>query len=114
MLNAGNSAYAACGAETGSHGVGQRPGPHSFAGAIFVDNEMWTGPRAHFDIGMAVGTRAWWGQLVDFGTGVVFRNTFSSGNVAWVNSGISVSAMQNATVEGTNVLFAPMQLNSSR
>jgi hypothetical protein len=99
ILSAGNSAYGAM-AVDGLLDAGGTPG---FVGASVSGNAFWTGPRTHFDIGLAVGTRPWFGTRSDAGTGVTVNNNTTNGLTAVVGTGIAVSGMFNATVQGNGL-----------
>jgi len=96
ILSAGNSAYGAIAVD----GLFDAGVTHGFAGASVSGNAFWTGPRTHFDIGLAVGTRPWFGARSDAGSGVTVNDNTTNGLTAVVGTGIAVSGMFNATVQG--------------
>ena len=98
-LNAGNSAYGGFVAD-GLTGVGA---VQSFAGAVFDGNLVWASPSQHIDIVLSVGTRPWFGGASSLGSGAAFVNNTTGGQVVRTNTGIAVSGMLNAHVQG-NVL----------
>ncbi len=112
VLSAGNPGYGAYVAETGSHAAGEGIATHGFLGTSFHDNTYWTSPNTHVDFGLAVGTRAWWGDLVDLGTGAEFRRNGMAGNTAVVSTGIVVMGMQNATVQENGTSFVVVPANA--
>jgi hypothetical protein len=99
VLNAGNSAYAALGVD-GLHSQGIRP---DFTGAELSGNSFWTAPDTHVDFGITVGTRPWFGNLSDPGTGVTIAGNHTGGLQAVVGTGIAVSGMYRATVRGNDL-----------
>lgn len=113
VLNAGNSAYAAYAADPvyNQGGVGNfaNQASKSFVGASIQDNILWTSSRVHFDIGLAVGTRAWFGNQSYNSTGGSFINNSTGTQQARVGSGIVVSGALNVTVSGNSFsLFSPL------
>jgi uncharacterized protein DUF4214 len=103
ILSAGNSAYGAIGTDTGFDS-GARPG---FIGTAFLRNTMWTSPDTHFDIGLIVGARMWWGNRGDTGSGAAFNDNTTGGQTANVVTGIAVSGMLHATVQRNDMRFVP-------
>jgi hypothetical protein len=101
VLSAGNSAYGAMGLD----GLYDQSTTHPFNGASMSDNTFWTGPNTHFDIGISVGTRPWFGNRLDPGTGAAVNNNTTAGIRAIVGTGIAVSGMYNATVQGNDLLL---------
>jgi hypothetical protein len=99
VLSAGNPAYAALAIESGTD-TGTNP---NFTGARVSDNALWTSADTHFDIGLAVGTRPWSGSRSEAGTGVAFTNNTTNGLTAVVGTGIAVSGMYRATVQGNDL-----------
>jgi hypothetical protein len=100
VIAAGRSAFAALATDPLFDAGGQT---FSFAGARFSDNVLWTGIRTHFDIGLAAGTREWFGGRSDKGTGAAFTgNTTGS---LFIRSGnpIAVQGMLDATVQGNDL-----------
>jgi hypothetical protein len=99
VLSAGNSGYGAY-AVDGTTGKSQPP---DFTGSSVHDNVFWSGGRTHVDIGLAVGTRAWFGSLSSTGIGASFTNNSTGGLVTRVGAGVAVAGMLGVTVTG-NVL----------
>lgn len=109
ILSAGNPAYGGLGMDGGlDRGV-----TNDFSRASFTGNTLWTGPYTHFDIGIAVGTREWFGTREDNSTGVVVRDNTTGGLGAIVNTGIAVTGMYNATVTGNDLEHMSVQPISS-
>lgn len=108
VLSAGNSAYGAIGLD----GLYDQHTTHQFNGASMSDNVFWTGPDTHFDIGIAVGTRPWFGNRLDPGTGATVNNNTTAGLRAIVGTGIAVSGMLNATVQGNNLLLTVQAISN--
>jgi len=94
VLSAGNSAYGAITVD-GLQGRGTTP---DFRGAMIEGNTFWTSPATHFDLGIAVGTRAWFGRHTDLASGITVTNNSTAGIPARVDTGIAVSGMLNAFV----------------
>jgi hypothetical protein len=99
VVSAGNSGYGAYAADAT---LGHLDAP-DFTGSSVHDNAFWTGGRTHFDIGLAVGTRAWFGSLSSTGIGASFTGNGTGGVGARVAAGVAVSGMSGVTVTG-NVL----------
>jgi hypothetical protein len=99
ILNAGNSAYGALVADP----LNETPGvSKDFTGTVFANNTFWTG-RAHYDVGLGVGTRAWFGNNSALGTGAHFTDNTTGTQSVNVNSGIVVGGMLNTFVQGNNL-----------
>jgi hypothetical protein len=99
ILSAGNAAYGAIGMDSGlDRGV-----TNDFRQASVIGNTFWTGPYTHFDIGIAVGTREWFGNRADNSTGVLVQDNTTGGLTAIVGTGIAVTGMYNATVTGNDL-----------
>lgn len=134
VLSAGQDAHVALGADaiglcqsisvTTTAGA-VRPGPivpcldlvapRDFTGARIHDNEFFTGSRTSFDVGLAVGGGALWGdhrivnQAPDgshpAATGVSVTDNTTGGVTTRVNIGIDVHDMTQATVRGNAATF---------
>jgi len=94
LLSAGNPAYG---------GITLDPlqvaGTPDYTGSSVDHNTLWTSSRTHFDVGLSVGTRPWFGANAAIGTGasVTFNTT---GNLSMIaDTAIAVSGMKNATVQ---------------
>lgn len=105
VLNAGNSAYGAFSVD-GLYGQGTTP---DFTGAQLVGNTFWTSPDTHVDFGLAIGTRPWFGGRSDTGTGIQVRDNSTDGLLAVVGTGIAISGMYRATVQGNDVRSVSVQ-----
>lgn len=106
MLNAGNSAYGGLVVDPLTGG-----GQYDFTGSAVHDNTMWTGRSVHWDIGISVGTRAWFGTTASCGTGTSVTNNTTGSIRSRVDLGIGVSCMLNTTVQGNNLTVT--HVNSS-
>lgn len=95
ILNAGNSAYGAMGFDPLMDPEDLR----DFTGASITGNTLWTG-RAHYDIALYVGTRAWFGTQSAAGLGASATNNSTGTQSIWANTGIGVSGMYETTVQG--------------
>jgi hypothetical protein len=105
IIAAGRSAFAALAADPLMDGDGT---PLSFRGASVRDNELWTGERTHIDIGLAVGTHAWFGDRSNKGAGASFTdNTTGSLSIRTQNP-FAVDGMLDATVRGNTLRALPM------
>jgi hypothetical protein len=104
VIAAGRSAFAALAVDPIFGGGGQT---FSFDGATITDNTLWTGDRAHFDIGLAVGTRAWFGDGADKGTGASFTDNTTGSLAIHTTSPFAVSGMLDATVQGNTLRSLP-------
>jgi hypothetical protein len=108
VFSAGNSAYAAYAADPLTVASNSATQP-DFTGSIVQNNTLWTGPNSHFDIALAVGTRAFFGDASinpdpsAIGIGANFSGNITGTLSAQVGSGIGVCGMKNATVQ-SNVL----------
>lgn len=102
VLSAGNSAFSAL-AANGEF----KPVPtttHTFYGAQVSNNLLWTSPNTHFQIGLEIGTRPHFGNLSEPGIGATFNgNATPPGTYAIVSTGIAVSGMYSATVQGNGL-----------
>jgi hypothetical protein len=106
IVAAGRSAWAALAADPLKDG-GRRT--YSFAGAVLRDNELWTGSRTHFDIGLAVGTRPWFGTASDRGAGAAFLANTTGALAIRTRAPFAVDGMLHATVRGNALRARPME-----
>jgi hypothetical protein len=104
VVAAGRSAFAAFAADPLFGGGGRLS---SFNGAAVRDNVLWTGDRTHFDIGLALGTRAWFGDSADKGTGASFTGNTTGELAIRATHPIAVSGMLDATVEDNKLRARP-------
>lgn len=74
-----------------------------FTGAKIRNNTFWSGPSVHYDIGLGVGTRPWFGNNSDIGTGAQMTNNTSGISKVNLDTAIAVSGMLNATVTGNSL-----------
>ena len=102
ILQAGHSAYGGIVADPLTTEVAPE---HSFAGAVFDNNLMWSG-SGHFDIAVSAGTRAWFPNFA-VGRGVAFTNNTSGSESVIARIGIAVTGMFDAYVQ-SNVLSRPL------
>lgn len=98
ILSAGNSMYGGIGADPLYVSSGQHIQTHDFTGSDISGNTIWTSPNTHFDIGLAAGTRPWFGRNTNTGVGASFTGNTTGRAGARVETGIAVSAMDKATV----------------
>jgi hypothetical protein len=105
VIAAGRSAFSALAVDPLFGAGGQM---FSFEGATFTENTLWTGERVHFDIGLAVGTRAWFGNDADKGKGAAFTDNTSGELAIRASSPFGVSGMLDATVEDNSLRSLPV------
>lgn len=103
VLSAGNAAFGGLVAD-GLTGVNPHP---DFTGSSIDHNTLWTGPNTWFQIGLSVGSRAWFGTSSNTGTGASFTFNTTGILTAQVNTGIAVSGMLNATVQNNTLQAIP-------
>jgi hypothetical protein len=108
ILSAGNSAYGALVVD----GLLDQGVTHDFTGTTLTGNAFWTGPNTHFDLGMSIGTRPWFGNRSDAGTGATVTNNTTNGLTAIVGTGIALSGMYNATVQGNSLTLSVRAVSS--
>jgi hypothetical protein len=106
IVAAGRSAFAALAADPLMHGGGAE---FSFRGASIRDNELWTGSRTHFDIGLAVGTHAWFGDASDKGVGASFTGNTTGSLAIRTTNAFAVDGMLDATVRDNTLRALPME-----
>ncbi len=99
ILNVGNSAYGGLVFDAWK----DRGIQVNFTGATIQNNTIWSGPSVHYDIALSVGTRPWFGNASDKGTGAKMINNTSGISKINVDEGIAVSGMLNATVTGNTL-----------
>ena len=96
VVNAGNSAFAALSFDSLQDRSAADP---DFSGSSISYNTLWSGPYAHFIIGIAVGTRPWYPHgAIGIGARAVGNTT--AGVPTHFGAEIVVSGMLNATVWG--------------
>lgn len=66
ILNAGNSAFGALTVDPLVKGLGLN---EEYFQVHIEHNVLWTGPTAHVDVAISLGTRAWYGLLANVGRG---------------------------------------------
>jgi len=108
VLSAGNSMYGGLGFDPLYNPDGATGVTLSFAGAAIRDNELWTGPDTHFDIGITDGSRAWYARAgaahpADTGTGASVTGNTTGSESARVQTGIAVNGMVSTTVTGNTL-----------
>lgn len=96
VVNAGNSAFAAFAFDPLQDRSVDDP---NFTGSSISNNTLWSGPYAHFIIGIAVGTRPWYPRGA-IGTGAKAVGNTTAGVPTHFGAQIVVSGMLNATVQG--------------
>jgi len=114
ILAAGNSAEAAIGTDplgTTSGDVCANGNPMvDFTGSAVEYNYIWTGPTAHFVVGLAVGSRGWFPNG-NSGTGANYQynDTYSQyGLSANEMTGILASGMVNITIQNNTGIRNPV------
>jgi hypothetical protein len=104
VIAAGRSGFSALAVDPLFGGGGQT---FSFEGATITDNTLWTGDRVHFDIALAAGTRAWFGEGADKGKGAAFTHNTTGELAIRATSPFAVSGMLDATVEDNTLRSLP-------
>jgi hypothetical protein len=105
VLSAGNSAFGALAFDplySPSY-----PANPNFTGSSITGNSVWSGPNTHFIIGLAVGSRPWFGSYAilngvrttgNIGYGASATNNTTAGVQTRFGEAITVSGMDAATV----------------
>jgi hypothetical protein len=115
VVSAGNSAFGALGFDP-LYGP-QYPDYPNFSGASISGNSLWSSPDTHFVIGLAVGSRAWYGtdSAIDgirstgnIGFGASATDNTTAGVRSNFAEGITVSGMDLAIVQGNVFSGAPI------
>jgi hypothetical protein len=112
VLNAGNSAYGAYGVDPITDSVASFD--FGFSGTAIISNVLWTGPHAHIDIPLVVGTRAWFGGVANWYSNQALRpalrfNTTNDGSnptqpqAVRCTSPILVSGAEDVILEGNDL-----------
>jgi hypothetical protein len=104
VISAGNSAFGALGFDPLQN---RSAGVPDFTGSAISDNTLWSGPNTHFIIGLAVGTRPWYGNG-SIGSGAAAIANTTAGIPTRFGAGIVVSGMDNATVQENDFLAQPI------
>jgi hypothetical protein len=107
VINAGESAHAAIALDPGRNvgGAGDAAGSssRSFTGALVRGNTLFNSARAPLSIGIAAGTRAWYGTRALNGSGATVDANSSGAAGLWAQNGIVVSGMLSATVSANTL-----------
>lgn len=111
VVNLGNSAFGGLAADPLR--TSEAPSVIDFTGSSITENLVWTGPRSHIDIVLAVGTKAWFGGAANTGTGASFTNNTVGAPKARAHNAVVVSGMLNATVTGNAIDIAGNQITAS-
>jgi hypothetical protein len=98
VLSAGNAAYGAIVLDPLT-----TRGTNDFTGTRVSRNTFWTASNTHFDIGISVGTRPWFGKRADPGIGAVVTANTTGTLTAVVDTGIAISGMYNVVVQHNNL-----------
>jgi hypothetical protein len=96
VVSAGNSAFGALGFDPLQN---RSAGTPNFTGSTISNNTIWSGPNTHFIIGLAVGTRPWYGSG-SIGYGATANANTTAGIKTSFGAGIVVSGISGATVQG--------------
>lgn len=108
VLNAGNSSYAAYGMDP--YFSEDPSAERSCEGMAFTDNVLWTGPRSHVDLGLTVGTRAWFGEQTHPARGGSWTGNTTGVLTVRAHYGIGVSGVDDLVVTGNTVAVEPLPL----
>ena len=118
VLSAGNSAFGALAFDPLYSPA--YPAYPNFTGSSITDNSVWSSPNTHFIIGLAVGSRAWFGtsSLINgtrsagnIGHGASATNNTTAGVPTHFGEAIAISGMESATVRGNT--FSAMLIPQS-
>jgi hypothetical protein len=115
IINTGNNAFAALAVDpfftyarvNNSPAVGDAIGvsSRSFVGTRIENNLFWTGGSGTYEIGMAIGTRPWFGINSYTGRGGVYNGNTTGVLSANVDFGIVVSGMIDVEVQNNRLLL---------
>jgi hypothetical protein len=115
IVSAGNSAFGALAFDP-LYSPAYPVNPN-FTGASLNGNSMWSSPNTHFVIGLAVGSRPWFGtqsringvlSTGNIGYGASATNNTTAGVRSFFGEGITVSGMDSATVQGNAFSAMPI------
>jgi Domain of unknown function (DUF4214) len=107
VVSAGNSAFGALVFDPLQNRSAEPP---DFTGSAISNNTLWSGPNTHFIIGVAVGTRPWYGDgSIGYGASAIGNTT--AGIQTRFGAGIVVSGMNGATVREN--VFAAQTISPS-
>lgn len=95
IVSAGLSAYAAISADP----LNNDTNIWSFSNMQITSNQFWTSPTTHYDIGLAVGTLAWFDNSGSIGSGGTFTNNTNGNIVTNMDSAITVDGLINSVVQ---------------
>jgi hypothetical protein len=118
IVSAGNSAFGALAFDP-LYGPAYPVDPN-FTGASLNGNSVWSSPNTHFVIGLAVGSRPWFGTDIringvvstgNIGHGASATNNTTAGVHTYFGEGITISGMDSATVEDNT--FSARQIPQS-
>jgi hypothetical protein len=107
VVSAGNSAFGALAFDPLYSPA--YPANPNFTGSSITGNSVWSSPNTHFIIGLAVGSRPWFGTSAvingvrstgNIGHGASATSNTTAGVVTHFGEGITVSGMDSATVRG--------------
>jgi hypothetical protein len=107
VVSAGNSAFGALAFDP-LYGPAY-PAQPNFTGSSIAGNSVWSSPNTHFVIGLAVGSRPWFGTYAvidgvrstgNIGYGASAMNNTTAGVLTHFGEGIAVAGMDSATVQG--------------
>lgn len=116
VVSAGNSAFGALAFDPLYSPA--YPASPNFTGASITGNSVWSSPNTHFIIGLAVGSRPWFGTRFvingrtstgNIGYGAAATNNTTAGVPSRFGEAIAVSGMDSATVRNNafNVMLIP-------
>ncbi len=112
IVNTGNSAGWGLVADPTGEVRHDPPPPHAlydFSGTEIYNNLIWTSPRAHIDVVLAVGTRSAFTDprypydYADRGSGAYFHDNTSGNFLCTCNMGILINGMINANIQSNNL-----------
>jgi hypothetical protein len=115
IVSAGNSAFGALAFDP-LYSPAYPVNPN-FTGASINANSLWSSPNTHFVIGLAVGSRAWFGTRFsinglistgNIGHGASATHNTTAGVQTYFGEGVTVSGMESATVQGNTFSAMPI------
>jgi Domain of unknown function (DUF4214) len=115
VVSAGNSAFGALAFDPLFSPA--YPVNPNFTGASLSGNSVWSSPNTHFVIGLAVGSRPWFGTQTringvlgtgNIGYGASAMNNTTAGVRTYFGEGITISGMDSATVQNNTFSARPI------
>jgi hypothetical protein len=84
----------------------------SYVGMSVDNNQFWSSPTTHFDIGIAVGTMGWFSEgRGTLGSGGSVQGNSTAGIRTRMDAGITIDGMTNVIVQGNSFLREAVELS---